>query len=156
MEELARALEVVADRVYLLGREVAGSELPVISDPPGLVGPLAGMVAAFREFPGAAWVFASCDLPGVRVDGIHWLASQRGRGRWAVVPTVGGRSQPLLAIYEPPAGPLLESVARDGSAAPRRLASHPRVHTPEPPEELSVCWRDVDCPEELASWPGLS
>lgn len=155
MERLAEALTERAAGAYLIGRDVPGSTLRVIPDPPGLEGPLAGMVAAFRLFPASAWIFAACDLPGLRPEAARWLAAQRGPGRWAVVPSVSGCPQPLLALYEPAAAPLLEGLVDRGVRGPRHLVGHPRVFMPEPPTELASCWQDVDTPEELGRWSGL-
>ena len=67
-----------------------------------------------------------------------------------MLPRVGGVVQPLLAVYEPQALPLLEAIAMEGAPGPSRLEGMAHVATPEPPSELAECWRGVNTPEELA------
>lgn len=129
-----------------LGPAATALRLP---DAPGVRGPLAGILAALRWDP-ACWLVASCDLPRLRVAAVDWLLAERRPGRWAVLPRVGGVVQPLLAVYEPQALPLLEALAADGAPSPSRLEGHAHVATPEPPPELVDCWRGVNTPQELA------
>ena len=121
-----------------------------LADAPGVSGPLAGILAALRWDP-VSWLVASCDLPRLRAAAVDWLLAERRPGRWAVLPRVGGVVQPLLAVYEAQALPLLEAIAADGASGPSRLEGHPHVATPEPPPELADCWRGVNTPQELAA-----
>jgi molybdopterin-guanine dinucleotide biosynthesis protein MobB len=155
VERHAELLAAAGAEVALLGRAVAGSDLPVLPDVPGLEGPLAGLLAAVRWDPGACWLLASCDLPALGPEAVGWLLEQRAPGRWVVMPVVGERPQPLLAIYEPPAAALLEELARRRGMGPAGLAGHQRVALPRPPAELAASWEDVDTVEQLERWPGL-
>jgi molybdopterin-guanine dinucleotide biosynthesis protein A len=139
-----------AGRLELPGAEPAAAEAGRLPDAPGVVGPLAGVLAALRWDP-AAWTIASCDLPRLSAEAVSWLLAQRRPGRWAVMPRVHGVVQPLLAVYEPQALPLLEAITAGGPAGPSQLAGHPHVATPEPPPELADAWRGVNTPEELAA-----
>jgi molybdopterin-guanine dinucleotide biosynthesis protein A len=118
---------------------------------PSSPGPLAGMLAAMRRRPDAAWVFAPCDLPEIRPEAVAWLLGARRPERWAVVPRLaaGGPVEPLLALYEPAALALLEDLVAEGRRAPRRLAASQRVALLTPPPELAGCWRNVNTPDEL-------
>lgn len=144
-----------AGLVALLGGDLAdgarstGGASPRLPDAPNLRGPLAGILAALRWDP-VTWAIASCDLPRLRAEAVEWLLTQRQPGRWAVLPRVGGIVQPLLAVYEPQALPMLEAIAAAGAAGPSRLEGQPHVATPEPPPELVDCWRGVNTPQELA------
>lgn len=118
-------------------------------------GPLAGMLAAMRWRPQAAWIFAPCDLTGIEPAAVAWLLGRRRPGRWAVLPraAAGAPVEPLFALYEPPARKLLEELAAEPPSrrAPRRLADHPRVAVVEVPEELAHCWSGVNTPAEWAA-----
>ncbi len=118
-------------------------------------GPLAGMLAAMRWRPEAAWVFVPCDLPAVEPVAVGWLVAQRRPGRWAVLPRAAEAAppEPLLALYEPAARELLEALAAVPGAgrAPRRLAGDPRVATPVVPPELARSWAGVNTREELGA-----
>jgi molybdopterin-guanine dinucleotide biosynthesis protein A len=144
--------ERVADRVLLGSGSVPNtlSALDWIPDPPGVTGPIAGLLAALRWAPGTAWIVAACDQPLVTVSALDWLVAQRRPGRWAVLPRPPGRPvEPFLAVYEPQALPLLERLAGQDPPAPRLLAEHPKVLCPEPHDEIAECWRSVNTPEEF-------
>jgi molybdopterin-guanine dinucleotide biosynthesis protein A len=153
-ERVAAALEPHVDEVVLLG----GGDVPraldglrSLIDAPGIAGPLAGILAATRWAPHAAWVIAACDLPRIDARAVRWLLDQRRLGRWAVLPKLEIGLEPLLALYEPQAGDLLEDLAAAGEAAPRLLAEHPEVGTPTPPDELAGHWSNANTPQDLAS-----
>jgi len=115
-------------------------------------GPLAGILAALRARPGAAWVICPCDLPAIEPAAVAWLLGQRRPGRAAVLPraAAAGPPEPLFALYEPAALVLAEGLAAEGARAPRRLASLPGVATVTVPPSLAHCWRDADTPADLA------
>lgn len=147
--ELPPALEgrVRLSDVALAGTAGAGPRAPG--------GPLAGMLAALRWRPDAAWVFAPCDLPAIEEAAVAWLLAQRRPGRRAVLPrtAVDSPPEPLLALYEPAARELLEALAAGpGPRAPHRIAGDPRVATPVVPPELARCWSGVNTPGELSAF----
>ncbi len=152
-ETAAGALAPHVERVVLLGGGTVPAALERcqrLPDPPGLAGPLAGILAALRWAPRAAWAIAACDLPAVGPEAVAWLVGQRRPGRRAVLPRLpAGRVEPLLAVYEPHAAAVLEALAARGRLAPRELAGAPGVATPEPPPELAGAWADVDTPGDL-------
>jgi len=114
-------------------------------------GPLAGLLAALRSAPGAAWILCPCDLPQVEPAAAAWLAGERRPGRLAVLPrpVPGGPVDPLFALYEPGVLPWVEALTAAGVRAPRELARVPGVAVLTPPEALALCWRDADTPDEL-------
>ena len=121
-----------------------------IPDAPGLSGPLAGVLAALRWAPGTCWLVLACDLPQLQPAALDWLIHQRAPGRWAVLPKVDAeRVEPLLALYEPQALGLLETLAARGVTALRSLAGEHSVHTPPVPNELRASWTNVNTPNEL-------
>jgi len=155
VEVVADALEPAVDTVVLLGGGECTEgmeELPRLPDVQETAGPLAGMLAALRWQPRAAWIFAACDLPLLRTDAVRWLVEQRRPGRWGVLPRISDTGvEPLLALYEPQTRRLLEGLARRGCLAPRHITDHPAVATPEPPSELTLQWTNANTPEDLAA-----
>ena len=152
----ARAVEAMrphVEQVVLAGSgPVPGvlEKLPLLPDPPGVEGPIAGVLAAMRWAPEAAWVVAACDMPRISSEAVRWLFDQRRPGTWAVLPRSGeGRIEPLLAVYEPQARSLLEEQAVAGLWGLRRLAEHDRAACPTPPAELAGAWTNVNTPEEM-------
>jgi molybdopterin-guanine dinucleotide biosynthesis protein MobB len=152
-ERADAALAAVAGEVVLLGAGPVPTALAGrrrLPDAPGLVGPVAGLVAALRWAPEATWVVAACDLALVDDAATRWLVGQRRPGVWAVLPATAGGVEPLLAVYEPQAGPLVADLAAAG-IPPRALCDHPKTLTPAPPDDLARAWTNVNTPADLAS-----
>lgn len=129
------------------------ASLARLADPPGFAGPGAGLIAAHRWAPEAAWIVAACDHPWVCSAHVEWLAAQRQPGRWAVIPKQrDGHPCPMLALYEPQA---LEAMERLACADPEHnaraavLLDIPRTLILQPPDELADGWKNVNTPEEL-------
>ena len=153
LERTVDSLAPHADRVVLLGAgpvPPGAADLPRLPDPPGLGGPLAGILGAMRWAPDATWLVAGCDQPLISPAAVAWLLDQRRPGTWSVMPRLGAAGvEPLLAVYDARARTLLEAMAATGHLAPSELASHPRTHSPRPDGEISRAWRNVNTPEEL-------
>jgi molybdopterin-guanine dinucleotide biosynthesis protein A len=129
--------------------------LPRLTDCAGFEGPCAGLVAAHRWAPEAAWIVAACDHPWLRPATIDWLSSQRRPGTWAVIPRQqDGHPCPTLALYEPQSLEALERIAREHPGRDARLAillDHSRTLIVSPPAEHASAWRSVNTPDELRS-----
>lgn len=149
---IAASLEQFADDVVLLGDGEAPASLAGLARLPDARdsdGPMAGLLSALRWAPFATWVIASCDLPRVNANAVQWLVGQRRPGRWAVMPTLGGLPEPLLATYEPQARALLEELNSSGERAPWQASRHAKVATPQLPADLADCWLNANTPAEL-------
>jgi molybdopterin-guanine dinucleotide biosynthesis protein MobB len=153
LEAVVAALAAAIPDVVLLGAgDVPAScaHLARIADVPAAAGPLAGMLAACRWAPHAAWVFAACDLPLLKPEAVAWLLARRAPGRWAGLPECGTGVEPLFALYEPQARARLEGLAAAG-AGPSSLRDHPRAGVLAPPPELRPCWCNVNTLADLAT-----
>lgn len=152
-ERIAAALVAHTAGIALLGDgEVAPAlaSLPRAPDAEAAAGPLAGLLGAFAWRPQAAWLIVACDLPLVSPDAIAWLLAQRRDDRTAILPRlVGDRVEPLCALYEPGAQPLLLALAASGRGSLQPLAGKLGVATPAPPLPLARSWRNVNTVEEL-------
>jgi molybdopterin-guanine dinucleotide biosynthesis protein A len=150
------ALAPTVKEVVLLGDPPGPAEatptagpLRRIPDPPDLKGPLAGILAALRAEPDAVWIVTACDQPWASAVAVEWLLGQRRPDRWAVLPRgADGRIEPMPALYEPRARPVLEAMAERGELAPRALAEERSVATPEIPPEIRRAWISVNTPAE--------
>jgi molybdopterin-guanine dinucleotide biosynthesis protein A len=157
--EIAAAALVAVPGIHRVAVLGGGVLPPVLStwtqlpDAPEFAGPGAGMIAAHRWAPEAAWIVAACDHPWLRARHVEWLAAQRQPGRWAVVPLQrDGHPCPTLALYEPQALEAMERLARaerTHNADPSALLKLPRTAVLEPPPELADGWTGVNTPEEL-------
>ncbi len=67
------------------------------------IGPAAGILAAHRAFPAAAWLVVACDMPHVTTELLAELVSRRDATRPATAfrAPADGLPEPLCAIYEP-------------------------------------------------------
>jgi molybdopterin-guanine dinucleotide biosynthesis protein MobB len=154
VERVVAAASPHAAEVVLLGsgevpRSLAASRR--LPDPPGLDGPIAGLLAALRWAPAATWVVLASDLPLLDAEAVAWLLSCRRPGVRAVLPLdAAGRPEPLFAAWEPQARPLLERIAAAGGG-PVAAAGEPGVATPPAPAAIARLLRNVNTPDELAS-----
>ncbi len=142
---------------------VAGGEAPEgfahVPDAPGMNGPVAGVVAAFRANPGADLLVVATDQPYLRTTTVRRLLATAGD---AVAP-VDGRRQTTCAVYRDACVPILERLAAEnGEASLQTLLD--RVDTTEVDEatwgtwgEDGRSWLSLDTPELVAaaraSWP---
>jgi molybdopterin-guanine dinucleotide biosynthesis protein MobB len=153
----AEAVESAAQRVFLLGAGAVAESLAKLTrlpDPPGLAGPLAGLLAAHRWAPSAAWMVAACDHPTLAAEHVTWLREQRRPGVWAVFPRqADGQPCPTLALYEPQSLEKLEALVVTEARPPRMasLLESPRTVAPEVPRELASGWQNVNTPQDLAA-----
>lgn len=154
VERVAAAAAPHAAEVVLLGRGEVPPALAAsrrLPDPPGLDGPIAGLLAALRWAPATTWVVLACDLPLLDAEAVGWLLSCRRPGARAVLPLdAAGRPEPLFAAWEPQARPLLERIAAAGGG-PIAAAGEPGVATPPTPAAIARRLRNVNTPDELAS-----
>ncbi len=159
LSTVAAVLRLRTERIVVLGRgDIPNDAGPLdqLGDAPGSgEGPLAGLLTAFRWAPRACWVVGACDMPCISVEALSWLVDQRRPGCWAVIPRdAEGRVQPTLALYEPQASTLIDTLVSRGLRSPRALAQWPEVRTPTIPDALSGAWINVNTPEELEVFRG--
>ncbi len=134
------------------GQALTSSELSakVIEDDEGDKGPMAGVLASLRAAEGLPVLVVACDMPFLDAPVILQLLSRREANKRASCFTgEDGLPEPLCAVYESSALPLLENRLREGRlslrnflldeevefielAKPRLLAS---VNTPEEADE---------------------
>lgn len=144
-----RTEQVIVAGAGVLPPSLAG--MPCVDDVPGLGGPLAGILSAFRQYPDVSWLMAACDLPDLEQDALQWLLDSRAPGVVAVLPDLAddGRVEPLLAYYDRQCRPLLETMAATGQRRMQWLRQASGVIPPQPPAALRPSWRNVNIPQEL-------
>jgi molybdopterin-guanine dinucleotide biosynthesis protein A len=126
---------------------MAETRLPVLVDPVEGGGPLWALVSAFERFPDVAWLTAPCDLPLLSEHTLRFLVEHRDPTRLATA-FVGreGLPEPLVAIWEPAAGPLLRRAAEAGQGPRRVLLENPVcLLSPPSPDEF----QNVNTPEDF-------
>jgi molybdopterin-guanine dinucleotide biosynthesis protein A len=153
MEKSVGTLLGVAGSAILLGSGEIPASLKAITrlpDVPGVTGPMAGMLAAFRWDPQSAWIISAVDMPLMEKNAWRWLLGQRRPGAWAVLPRLGGRGavETTGGCYEPMIFDHVESLAEQGKVKLQEIARHPKVLTPRVPDEIANSWKNINEPEE--------
>jgi molybdopterin-guanine dinucleotide biosynthesis protein A len=148
VDRVATALQAVTPTVVVLGRSVGA--WPWLADPPGVAGPLGGLVALGAAYPGATLVIAAVDQPLLTPTALQWLLARRRPGVEWVAGVVDGRPQPLPCAVEPTALTVALEVAALGGGF-RALAQRVVANWAEVPAALAWAWRDADTPEEFAA-----
>lgn len=103
--------------------ELVDSEQLRIVDAFDLPGPLNGILSAFQYDPEAAWFVVACDMPLLTVQSLDALVKGRNVAKMATVfyDSDGRLPEPLLGIYEPAFGPIIQQAVAEGAYSPRQL-----------------------------------
>jgi glutamate dehydrogenase (NADP+)/cyclic pyranopterin phosphate synthase/molybdopterin-guanine dinucleotide biosynthesis protein A len=154
LEDTVGLLRPLVERVVLSGQGVIPpslQDLARITDAPGVVGPLAGILAAMRWQPEVSWLLVACDMPCLRPEALQWLLASRRPGRWATIPRrcEDNHVEPLLGHYDRRCRLLFEEIRLAGSLRIGLAAHHEKVHTPLIPQEIGAAWDNINTPEEL-------
>jgi molybdopterin-guanine dinucleotide biosynthesis protein A len=131
-----RLLAASCERAYVSVRadqraQPAFTGLPLISDDDRVAGPAAGLLAAWRHAPSAAWLILAADLP--LVDSATLDALIEGRDTRAPATAFchpDGTPEPLCTIWEPAARLLVERAAADGEVSLRRMLAGATILAP--------------------------
>ncbi|UOQ78927.1 NTP transferase domain-containing protein [Hymenobacter sp. 5516J-16] len=155
-EQRARAAELLAgfcqdvhvscrpDQVVEL--EYAG--LRPLPDTFADLGPLSGLLSAFRLDPNAAWLVVACDLPFLSETTLSHLVEHRQPARMATAYQSPENEwpEPLITIWEPSSyGTLLRFLSL-GYSCPRKSLINSDIELLPPPAPAEL--RNVNTPEE--------
>ncbi len=159
---MADLMQPLCEKVYISCREDQVMEVQSEGPYPALpdsflgLGPLGGILSAFRQAPDAAWLVVACDLPNLDRPVLDFLRANRDPS--AVATTFRSphddMPEPLITIWEPKSYPALLSFLAQGYSCPRKvlLNTDTRILTPPQPEALA----NVNTPEELALFRGAT
>ncbi len=120
VDRVVRIVGAVADRVVVAAgtRPLRVAEATVVPDPGE--GPLAGIVAGLAAVDAPHVAVVAVDQPDPCPGLLLTLAQRRG-GAVGAAPVVGGRLQPLHAVWGRAALPDLRAVLRAGERSPTRV-----------------------------------
>lgn len=114
------------------------------------LGPLGGILSAFRLDPNAAWLVVACDLPFLSQTTLAHLVQRRQPARLATTfqSPENQWPEPLITVWEPASYPQLLRFLALGYSCPRKtlINSDVELLMPPAPQEL----RNVNTPEEAA------
>ncbi len=138
-EHAVRLLSEVCEVVYRSGPGF-------LEDASSGLGPVSGLIAAFRKHPEAAWLVLACDLPGASRDAIRFLVDRRDPNRDAVAFGTREEPEPLFSLWEP----RLTSRQDFSDLSPSRALRASECLWLSAPDPDWI--RNVNTPAELASW----
>mgnify|MGYP001825557464 CR=1 FL=1 len=152
---VGRALEAAKLEVVTVGAPDRVAGYPNILDPPGVNGPLAGLLGALDSSSHRPAFLAAVDQPMLRAATVQELVSIRTHD--AVVPVDRGFPQVTCALFRPTCLPAIRQVIAvnpDGSI--RDLLDYVAVRWVDQDEwsawgETGDSWRSVNTPEDLAA-----
>jgi molybdopterin-guanine dinucleotide biosynthesis protein A len=122
-----------------------------IVDEGGLDGPAAGIRAAQKAHPDAAWLVLACDLPWLDAATLQQLIARRDPAKLATAfrSRHDGLPEPLCAIYEPRSGAALQEFLAAGGHCPRKFLINSDTLLLDQPDTKAL--DNVNTPQELAT-----
>ncbi len=111
-------------------------------------GPLAGILSAMQAYPNAAWLVLACDLPYVDSPTVKYLFGHRDPKKIATAyrSAHDGLPEPLCAVYEVQAQPVLLKFFHGGTLCPRKILINSATHLLEPQNPTAL--ENINDPEE--------
>jgi molybdopterin-guanine dinucleotide biosynthesis protein A len=121
---------------------------PLIVDQYSGLGPVAGILSAL-ESRNAAWLVVACDLPNLDSITIDYLLEHRSASHpfTAYRSSVDDLPEPLCAIYEPAALPLIKAFVAEGLHCPRKMLIRSDTCLLKQPNPRAL--ENVNTPEDL-------
>lgn len=125
-------------------------EYKTLPDTYDVRGPYAGILSAFKERPGVAWLVVACDLPLLDINTLQFLVQNRDTTSIATTfkSPFDGLPEPLITIWEPSSYPALLSFLSDGYTCPRKalIRSGDKVTILDPRDEQALM--NANTPED--------
>ena len=114
------------------------------------LGPFGAIASAFRQNPNAAWLVVACDLPLLDEETLRQLVDARNPSGVATAfnSPVNEFPEPLIAIWEPRAYPVLLQFLAQGYSCPRKVLINSPVALIDAVKPDALM--NVNHPEELA------
>lgn len=114
------------------------------------LGPFGAILSAFRKAPNAAWMVTACDLPMLDAGTLDYLYVNRDPSKLATAfnSPVNDFPEPLIAIWEPRAYPVLLEFLAQGYSCPRKVLINSDVHLIDAPDPNAL--QNINTPEEYA------
>ena len=149
----AALLEPHCNQVYISYRDVhvidaKDSQYPFLADDFLNMGPLGGILTAFRNNRNAEWLVMACDLPLIDSQIIQYLVSNRDPNQMATAYQSQKNKliEPLITIWEPASFKTLLLNLSEGITCPRKALNNEHTHVLAPLDTDSLM--NVNTPEE--------
>jgi molybdopterin-guanine dinucleotide biosynthesis protein A len=156
--QLDRAFDLARrhlEQVYVSVRasqisEPTRSRKPMIIDSFSGEGPIIGIRSAMAAHPHAAWLVLACDLPFLSDAAVEFLLSERDPAKFATAfkSSFDRLPEPLCAIWEPSAAPVLDDYQKNSGICPRKFLTRHASKLLEPFDGHAL--DNINTPEEYA------
>jgi molybdopterin-guanine dinucleotide biosynthesis protein A len=153
---VASLLEGVTERTFVSTRpdqqdDPERSRFATIVDRYEDIGPIAGILSAMDEHPGADWLVVACDLPNIDADTLEHLVAHRGGSQpfTAYRSTYNELPEPLCAIYAAGSDGLLRGFVGDDILCPRKMLINSDTLLLDQPNPAAL--DNVNTPDDLAA-----
>jgi molybdenum cofactor guanylyltransferase len=126
------------------------AQRPMIVDSGEGEGPIVGIRSALAAHPKVAWLVLACDLPFLSDFAVEGLLRHRNLSALATAykSAHGGLPEPLCAIWEPAAAPLLAEYQAAGGHCPRKFLIRHGANLIDLPDPRAL--DNVNTPEEYS------
>jgi molybdopterin-guanine dinucleotide biosynthesis protein A len=131
--------------------------VPFVVDVVPSCGPLGGLHAALRAYPGHSVVLVACDMPHLNPAALRALVAV-GADADVVIPHAAGRDQPLHALYGPACTGVAARLLGIGEWAMRALLAVPELRVRVLDEAWlaghgvgAAAFENLNTPDELAA-----
>ena len=154
LASLVDLLESMVQRVFVSTRsdqreEAERRQFAQIIDRYSDMGPVAGVLSAMDDHPGADWLVVACDLPNVDEDTIRYLIDNRSEEK----PFTAYRSshddlpEPLCAIYRLGSEAIIRDFVDAGLTCPRAIMIRSDTKLLAQPDPRAL--DNINTPEDL-------
>jgi len=128
------------------------SHLNPLPDQHDFESPLNGILSAFSHDSIAAWLTIPVDMPLIDVEIISYLLKKRDPTKVATCfyDSDGQKPEPLIAVWEPRAYPLLLKFRKGGKISPRDFLCQHETHIIEIPDRNALA--NINSPDELETF----
>ena len=151
---VASRLEGATERVFVSARrdqqdDPERGRFATIVDRYDGIGPIAGILSAMDEHPGADWLVVACDLPNIDAETLDYLVEQRRDAPFtAYRSSHDGLPEPLCAIYAAGSDALLRRFVDDGIHCPRKMLIKSDTLLLDQPNPAAL--DNINTPDDLA------
>ncbi len=150
---MAEILQNLGLKTYISCRDISQkSELSpdyqYITDSFLDLGPMSGILSAFRQNPNVAYLVVACDLPLLDKKTLQELILQRDSSKIATAFQSPNNEfpEPLITIWEPKSYPVLLSYLAKGYSCPRKVLINSNIKIIQ--ANNSAALQNINTPEE--------
>lgn len=155
LQHIVSLLERTSDRVYVSTRRTQQGEpergrYATIVDRYDDIGPVAGILSAMDEHPGADWLMVACDLPNIDSATLTYLLDNRSHEKpfTAFTSSHDGLPEPLCAVYRAGSDEIVRKFVDDGIICPRKILIRSETQLLELPNPTAL--DNINTPDDLA------